>query len=74
MIKQALLLKPAYGRDYSNKQEVEDAWNQDKDFIITSPGIKGKYINKSDAERHEISEVIIRYQNQSNLHSIKVGE
>lgn len=73
MLTQSLLIKPAYGRDYKNKQEVEEAWNSNKDFIITSPGIKGKYINKSDAENHFIDKVIIRYRNSNDLHSIRVG-
>ena len=45
-----MTLTPAYNRDYKNKNDVINDFNNDKDFIINdmfSP-YNGKYCNKSD--------------------------
>lgn len=73
MFQLVLSLKPAYGRDYKSKAEVESAWNSNKDFSNHTAGVRGKYINKSDAEAFGIKGVNIRYQNLNKVHSIKVG-
>lgn len=54
---------PAYGRDYTRKADVIADWKDDKDFRETTTG---SYINKSGAERLELS-VILRYDNNRKV-------
>lgn len=72
MTKLTLIVTPAYGRDYTKEADVQTAWDEDKDFIIQSPGMRGKYLNKSDAENHGLKSVIIRYANAQELLEVEV--
>ena len=57
-----MTLTPAYNRDYKNKNDVINDFNNDKDFIINdmfSP-YNGKYCNKSDI-KNTYKSVKIRY-------------
>jgi hypothetical protein len=53
---------PAYGRDYKSKAEILAAWNAGKDFADPSPFASGTYLNREDAEREGMREVLIRYK------------
>ena len=55
-------LTPAYGRDYKNKQDVINDFNNDLDFIINdfSSPWDGKSANKNDLKGYYKS-VKIRY-------------
>ena len=46
------VVSPAYGRDYKNKKDVVQDWNDNKDFIndIRIPTGGGTYINKDDLQ------------------------
>jgi hypothetical protein len=55
---------PAYGRDYKSRQEVLEAWNDQKDFVIQGLQGGGTYINKQDADRFNVA-VKIRYQKKT---------
>lgn len=70
-----MTLTPAYGRDYKNKKEVQEAWDGNKDFIITDMSSKdnGRYINKSDAIVGGIKSVTIRYKKLTMVTIIKVS-
>lgn len=48
---------PAYGRDYKSAKVVRQDWANGKDFIIQP---EGKYINKEDADRSNLT-IMIRY-------------
>lgn len=41
-------LAPAYGRDYKSKREVIEAWNNDRDFVMTDLISGGGYVNRRD--------------------------
>lgn len=45
-----LIALPAYGRDYTTREQVIQDWEAGKDFRLEMPGfaIDGKYINKDD--------------------------
>lgn len=61
-----MTLTPAYGRNYQSKEQVLQAWNEGKDFIVADPFHGGKYINKADAEHYAKGEIItIRYSNNT---------
>lgn len=68
-----LTLTPAYGRDYSSKKDVQTDWDADKDFQIATPEVKGRYINKADAERYNVPSVSIRYQKLTKVMTIKTN-
>ena len=42
----ALLVVPAYGRDYQDGASVLADWNEEKDFQVILPRGKGTYVNK----------------------------
>jgi len=51
---------PAYGRDYKSKKELLIDWNNNKDFRImdiSAGRYDGSYINKADAEIHNLTEM-----------------
>jgi hypothetical protein len=51
----AMILVPAYGRDYQTAAEVKAAWEAGKDFVIANLGPDcGRYISKREAEAHGI--------------------
>ena len=58
-----LTLTPAYGRDYSSRAEVQQAWKAGSDFIIQNFGhrYEGKPIGKSSADAEGLT-VHIRYR------------
>jgi len=62
-----LTLTPAYGQEYKSKTEVEQAWQQGKDFQH-----EGRYINKQDALHAGIKQVRIRYASLRKVHIISV--
>lgn len=66
-------LVPSYGRDYKNGKEVQAAWDEGKDFTISSIGHPhdGRQINKQDAER-EGGTYNIRYKKLTQIKVIKV--
>ncbi len=65
---------PAYGKDYKNGKEVQEAWDSGKDFLIQdiSSTDDGRYINKQDAEREGDMTLNIRYKKLANIKPIKV--
>lgn len=69
-----LTLSPAYNRDYKSREQVEKDWNDNKDFVIRTPNIRGRYINKSDAIWNGVKEVSIMYDSYTKNHIIKVEE
>jgi hypothetical protein len=60
----ALILTPAYGRDYTSKSKVLEDFGLDKDFISNDMGSRwcGKPINRSQVEEMGTTEVNIRYR------------
>jgi len=67
-------LRPAYGRDYRSKREVQDAWDSYCDFIINDAfhPYAGKKINKTDWLHYFISypRVFIRYKKLTSIQPI----
>lgn len=63
----ALTVAPAYGRDYLSKDDALKDWLEGKDFMIKTPGVGGRYINKADAETYEVSEIRIRYNKETKV-------
>lgn len=43
-----MVIIPAYGKRYKNKEEVKQAWNNNQDFKIAG----GPYLNKKDFEKY----------------------
>jgi hypothetical protein len=64
-------LTPAYGRDYKNKQTLQDDINKNKDFIlndISSPH-HGRYCSPSDFKGQTIA---FRYQKLTKVIMVKL--
>lgn len=63
-------LKPAYGRDYTSKKEVQADFDAGKDFQIVSVhgGAYGQYANNQDLVKCKT--VLIRYKNLEKVHAI----
>jgi len=59
-----ITLTPAYGRDYKNKQQVTEAWQDGYDFIVNQWGHKydGKPVRRAQLDGIE-RQVKIRYGN-----------
>ncbi len=53
-----MTLVPAYGRDYTSKEQVLAAWNCFRDFVDIDTM---RYVNKEDVERLDIHSVWVRY-------------
>lgn len=51
MSNQLLVCTPCYGRDYKTFEAVRADWAAGKDFKI----VGGPYINKQDADQHDVS-------------------
>ena len=69
-----MTLTPAYGRDYKSKKAIEEAFNNNVDFIIadiTNP-YNGKPVNKSDLMGTGVREVFVRYGMLRKIAAIKV--
>jgi hypothetical protein len=65
----AIILSPAYGRDYKSKAAAEKDFNDDKDFIIESflnPWV-GKPANKTDLVSAGYDFIEIRYDRLTKL-------
>jgi hypothetical protein len=58
-----LNLVPAYGRDYTSKAKVKEAWDAGDDFLIQDVGSSdnGRYANKPDLAGQDVT-VTIRYK------------
>lgn len=56
-----MTLTPAYGRDYTSKKQVIEAWNNGDDFIIADimHPYSGKPANKNDLKDER--NIMIRY-------------
>lgn len=67
----AILVTPAYGRDYLNKQQVLAAWNDGKDFLCG--GSDGCYINNEDAKTSEFQTVTVKFRKRTLLLRIDVA-
>lgn len=54
-------------------QEVLQAWNLDRDFLIEDIGCKdnGKFINKHDADKYGVTEMSIRYKDKTEVCFLK---
>jgi len=46
-----MILTPAYGRDYKNRDEVLADWEAGKDFIVADLFHQGAYANKEDVPK-----------------------
>ena len=59
----ALLLVPAYGRDYKSQAAVKADWDGYKDFFVADMfnSDYGRAINKQDAMENGVESVKIRY-------------
>ena len=58
---------PAYGRDYKSKAKLLEDWDAGKDFINTSPFIRGTYFSKRDMAamlKDGIKAINFRYNKQ----------
>lgn len=66
-----LELSPSYGRDYKSGKEVQQAWDEGKDFTIETMGPdSGRQINKQDATPGMV--LNIRYKRLTQIKVIKV--
>jgi hypothetical protein len=65
---------PAYGRDYKTKNAVMEAWNSNRDFLVSDFFDKydGKPINLEDALKAGVRTVNIRYCHLTKLAVIAV--
>jgi hypothetical protein len=63
-------LLPAYGRDYKSKKEILSDLNDDKDFILSD--LRGGYINKPQLISEGMTNVVIRYNKQMKVTSVKL--
>jgi hypothetical protein len=54
-----ITVKPMYGRDYKSKKSVQEAWDEEKDFIMYETG---QHINKRDHKKYSAGrQVWVRY-------------
>ena len=67
-----LIGSPAYGRDYDTKEEIEADWLANKDFRNRTPGVRGSYFNKADAETFSVDEVILSNRDKTVLLAVKL--
>lgn len=68
-----MILTPAYGKDYSSKAEVLEAFLADKDFILNDVQSRwdGKPINRPQVEETGKSEVNVRYKKLARVVVLK---
>lgn len=62
-------LTPAYSRDYRSRAEALADFNSDKDFVAAA---YGSYTNKSDLRSAGITEVLLRYWNNTRIAVVKM--
>jgi hypothetical protein len=63
-------LLPAYGRDYKSKADIASDLNANKDFYIS--GISPALINKEQLINEGMKTVVVRYNNQRKVTSLKL--
>lgn len=61
-------LRPAYGRDYKSKAEIEADLKANKDFTAAN----GQYINRDQLIELGLSSVQVRYGNNRKTTVVKV--
>ena len=68
-----MTLTPAYGKDYKSKKSVQEAFDNNVDFIIAdmSHPYSGKPVNKSQLKGNEV-EVGIRFDKLRKIQFFKV--
>lgn len=66
-------LHPAYGRDYTSKSAILADLNSGKDFMTIDPW-GSQYINAEDLKNAEINQVVVRYNNQRKVTTLKRGK
>lgn len=68
----ALVVTPAYGRDYKNKTQVQLAWDTNVDFEATNT--IHRYVSKQDLENypHAYTHVQFRYGKLQKVMVIKL--
>ena len=66
-----LTVSAAYGRDFKNKKEILNYWNENRDFQNLGIFETG-YINKQDAKRFKVGYLNVRYKNLMNIAVIDV--
>ena len=66
-----LILKPAYGREYTSQESVLEDWNADKDFIIANKTHRysGKPVNRPQVAKGE--KVLFRFNEDRNCFLIE---
>lgn len=67
----AMLVTPAYGRDYLNKEQALAAWRDGKDFLCYGSG--GTYLNNEDAKTAGLDRVTIKYRRKTLLVVVDVA-
>jgi hypothetical protein len=67
----SIQLVPAYGRDYKNQREVQEAWDANKDFWTADMfNGYGTATNKQDCDAMALR-VVIRYDRGLKLYAVK---
>lgn len=63
-----LILVPAYG-DYETEMETVQAWNDGKDFVIRTIGVRGTYASIRDMDEitKDFDMVYIRYRQSQEI-------
>ena len=72
-------LSPAYGRDYSSRQEVLAALKANKDFVRESAGMfgspPGTYCNLEDlADEPDSTQLRVRFRKKRQVVVVSLGE
>jgi hypothetical protein len=65
-------LVPAYGRDYKSQKEVQQAWDENKDFIVQGLAGHGQATNKSESIELGVKIALIRYARMTKVYSAKM--
>ncbi len=65
-------LVPAYGRDYKSQKEVQQAWDENKDFIVQGLAGHGQATNKSESIELGVKVALIRYARMTKVYSAKM--
>ena len=65
-------LVPAYGRDYKSQKEVQQAWDENKDFIVQGLAGHGQATNKSESIELGVKVALIRYARMMKVYSAKM--
>ena len=59
-----MTLIPAYGRDYSSKTKVREAWKMGRDFLVYAPGQRIHLfpVNRWSAGKRGLSSLTVIYR------------